>query len=202
MSSFWYKLRTVVELVKITRVKGRGMDTKDYFVIHKETVDFVIVILVSLIPPVIIAGVAAIIIDEGWKYFWWGIAVINIFYFVMWLSRTVVNLVLYKIYFHKRAVEKIFNGLEKDEFPALPEGSFPIDDMTSEDVYLEYMACDSLPCNVRIKSAIYWFEYSSLKSKGSLLNMWSLNKAHRAALRKYAAKYPDRVPRRFEDDDL
>lgn len=179
---------------------GKKIDTSDNFMIKKETIDFIVLMLAGFIPQPLVAYIAMEMTNEKWRFFWWVILAINALYFIMWLSRTLISSLTYKYYFKKRLVETVYKQLAHFKFPTIPKNA--LDYNNAEDIYYEMAnEMEQLPCNIRIRATAFYCEFKQLGT--SFIIHGRYNKAHMEALKKYSEDYPSIVYTGvYIDDDL
>jgi hypothetical protein len=166
----------------------KKVDASDHFIIKKETVDFIVVLLLGNIPQPLIAYLVMRFTDNQWGSFWWTILAINVFYFVMWLLNTIATAITFKLYFFKRLSDRVYNQLAHFKFPTITESALQYSD--AESIYYEIAnEMDYLPCIIRIRATSFYCEFT-MACSGIIANT-RLNKVHIAALKRYTEDYPD-----------
>lgn len=169
----------------------------DGFVVKKDAVDFVISFATQIAPQMIIAFLVMIMIDDGWKVFWLSLVIVNLYHFYLWLMNTLITSFTFKYYFLKRLSDSILSCLELFDFPAVSDRVLCLEKspyFSPEDFYYHCYMSKNLPCKVRIKAAAYCGEYKEATENGKIILRKRMNKVHWDALKRYAQKYPDRVP--------
>lgn len=166
----------------------KKVDVSDHFVIKKETVDFIVVLLLGNIPQPLIAYLVMKFTDDLWPTFWWTILAMNGFYFVMWLLNAIIMTIAFKLYFSKRLSDHVYNQLVHFKFPAIMENALQYND--AESIYYEIAnEMNYLPCNIRIRATSFYCEFINISP--GIIAKSRLNKGHIAALKRYAKDYPD-----------
>lgn len=168
-----------------------GVDTSENFVIRKDTVDILLLMLKNIIPELAIAYIVMKLYDGEWGLFWWVIAAMNGFYILMWAINTMITEISFRLYFRKRFADIAFSEFERLHFPAIMPGIIAIE--SPENIYAELAYNENYPCDIRIKCAAYSVEYNNLNSSASYLAIKRINQSHRDALTRYSNKYPNYI---------
>jgi hypothetical protein len=162
--------------------------SKDFYQIDKEIVDWAILIGSSFIPQIAIAYLAKEFIGNGtWAVFWWSIAAMNGFYFIMWLFNTTVTSIMFKFYFKQRLSDRTYKDLVACDFPDPARLQEDMDyniECDAEDYYYEVWKAENFPCNLRVEAMAQYMSIVKIKGFFALKRM---RKAHRDALDRYKA---------------
>lgn len=160
--------------------------SNDSYTIKKGTVDNVVVFIAALIPDLLVAYVGMKFIEDTWKTFWYILLAMAAFQFVMWLSRELVNYLLFIAYTKKRFIEIIYNDLVTYKFPTT--GYYP-DGYNSDIYYYEITTDSDASCRLKMKSLCFYNEFNAVGT--TMLGRMRLHKVHSEAIGKYFKDYPD-----------
>ena len=138
----------------------------------------------GLIPEVALSYFLMQLFNEGWSFFWLVYIGIQGFYFIVWIFRSLISWLLYKLIGKKQLIEKFYETLVSREYPD-PHTYYSGDAMN----YFEEVVYEpDGKIETRINAATLMTEHQTLKGVGQLQFAYRIERAAREAIQMYMRK--------------
>lgn len=149
---------------------------------------FIVEYIANLIPIIAIPYISMKLLDQTWRFFWVMLTLVCGILFVIWLLKSVLDLIIYYAFRKGFAINSAYEYLVEQKFPN-PEDHWPEyssgKPRLASYYYENILNDDSQPCEVRLNAGIFVLEYQRHMREGHYLTIWRMQKIHEAALTKY-----------------
>ncbi|MDH3353253.1 MAG: hypothetical protein OEL87_02295 [Nanoarchaeota archaeon] len=149
----------------------------------KDITAFAITFVGGLIPETLLSYFVMKLSGEGWSVFWLTYFAIQAFYLIVWFFRSIVNWVLYRIFWKKSLVKGIYESLIGSRYPN--EGYYLSSSGDVETFFEDITYEPQLSVETRIHAASLCTRFNVLHELGNIQGMYRLRKVAFEALSKY-----------------
>lgn len=111
---------------------------------------YVVTCIAGFIPYLFLAYLSAKLLQDN-TFFWIVIIGLPIFYFVVWLFKSIVVVILFPLLWKNKLIDETYIALVKDKFPNPWNYSWGI----AEDYFLDVCNDERLDYNIRLKARKY-----------------------------------------------
>lgn len=157
----------------------------------KEIKGYFIVFVGGLIPELTLAYIVIRLTNEGWWVFWLTYIAIQVFYLIVWFFRSIVNSLLFRVYFKRQMIKDIFEGLVKWRYPI---EDYVIYDKAVVERYFEDIVYEpQIQAETRINAGAVCTRLNVLRELGNYQGFLRVRKAAFEAVKNYFMKKDERI---------